>query len=465
MDIKEVVNNQREFYNKHILDDINVRIKKLKQLKKIIIENEKEINDALEADLGKSNFESYMTEVGLVLSEISYMIKHLKKFNKKKYVYTPLSQFPAISFKKPVSYGVVLIIAPWNYPFLLSIQPLVGAIASGNCVILKPSEYSVNTSNIIEKLIKKIFKEEFVTVIQGEKEVSQELLEQKFDYIFYTGSTRVGKIVMKEAANNLTPVTLELGGKSPVIVDDTSSYKLAAKRIIFGKILNAGQTCVAPDYILVDRKIKKDFVNYLKTNIKAFLGENILENSNYPKIINKKQYDRLESLIRLNENNITFGGNSNLSKLKIEPTLIELGSIKEIDKIKNNNIMEDEIFGPILPIIEYNNIDEAIEYIKNKPRPLALYLFTKSKNNEKKILTNIRFGGGCINDTIIHLANEKLGFGGIGASGMGQYHGKKSLETFSHYVSVIKKSNLIDLPIRYHSYTKLKESLLRIFLK
>ena len=456
MEIKELINKQRKFYSSNISKDLKFRIQNLKLLKSIIIKYEKEIQEALRLDLGKSETEAYMTEIGMVLDEIKYNIKHLAKWAKKKYVSTPLSQFPARSYRIPEPRGLVLIISPWNYPFLLSIQPLIGAIAAGNCVIIKPSEYSVNTSKLLKKILTEIYSEAYVTVVLGEKEVAQELLKEKFDYIFYTGSTKIGKIVMEAAAKNLTPVTLELGGKSPCIVDEKCNVELAAKRIAYGKILNSGQTCVAPDYVFVHQNVKEQFLNFLIKYLNNFLGENALNNSDYPKIINEMQFNRIISLI--DKEHVIYGGGYNRNILKIEPTIL---TIKDM----TSKVMQEEIFGPILPIIGYNNLDYIINYININPKPLALYLFTNNKKIEKRILKEVSYGGGCINDTIIHLANKRLGFGGVGNSGIGEYHGKFSFDTFSHYKSIIKKSNYIDLPVRYHPYSKMKEKLIRIFMK
>ena len=456
VEIKELINKQKKFYSSNISKDLKFRIQNLKLLRSIIIKYEKEIQEALRLDLGKSETEAYMTEIGMVLDEIKYNIKHLAKWAKKKYVSTPLSQFPARSYRIPEPRGLVLIISPWNYPFLLSIQPLIGAIAAGNCVIIKPSEYSVNTSKLLKKILTEIYSEAYVTVVLGEKEVAQELLKEKFDYIFYTGSTKIGKIVMEAAAKNLTPVTLELGGKSPCIVDEKCNVELAAKRIAYGKILNSGQTCVAPDYVFVHQNVKEQFLNCLIKYLNNFLGENALNNSDYPKIINEMQFNRIISLI--DKEHVIYGGGYNRNILKIEPTIL---TIKDM----TSKVMQEEIFGPILPIIGYNNLDYIINYININPKPLALYLFTNNKKIEKRILKEVSYGGGCINDTIIHLANKRLGFGGVGNSGIGEYHGKFSFDTFSHYKSIIKKSNHIDLPVRYHPYSKMKEKLIRIFMK
>lgn len=456
MEIESLLRKQREFYNTRITDDVNYRIKKLKKLKETIKEKEENIYEALKKDLGKSETEAYMSEIGMVLEDLSYIVRNTKKWAKKKYVSTPLAQFPATSFTKASSYGVVLIMSPWNYPFLLTMQPLVGAISAGNCAIVKPSEYSPNTSNVMKEIIEEVFEKEYVSVILGEKEVAEELLRQNTDYIFFTGSTRVGKIVMEEAAKNLTPVTLELGGKSPCIVDKNSDYKLAAKRIIFGKLLNCGQTCVAPDYVFVHKDIKNEFIDYMKKYITKFLGENPLENEEYPKMINERQFDRMVDVIE--KDDVVFGGKYDKKILKIEPTILD-------NKNMNSKAMREEIFGPILPVITYKDIKEVINHINSNPKPLALYLFTKDKKIEKLILDQVSFGGGCINDTIIHLATTKMGFGGVGYSGIGAYHGKFSFDTFSHYKSIVKKSNLIDLPMRYHPYTKLNDKLIKMFMK
>ena len=454
--IEAIINKQRTFFMSQKTKNVNFRIEQLKKLREIIKQKENEICKALELDLGKSNTESYMAEIGMVLEDLRYVIKHTKKWTKKEYHIAPLAQFPSTSFRIAEPYGLTLIISPWNYPFLLTIQPLVGAISAGNCAIIKPSEYSQYTSKIIKDIIEEVFNEEYVAVILGEKEVAEKLLENKFDYIFYTGSTRVGKIVMESAAKNLTPVTLELGGKSPCIVDKNSNVKLAAKRIIFGKLLNCGQTCVAPDYVFVQKEVKQEFINYCKEYIEKFIGSNWNENKEYPKIINKRQFDRMIELIE--KEDIAYGGNFDEKTLKIQPTLLD-------NKSFETKAMQEEIFGPILPIIEYIDLEEPIKYINENNKPLALYIFTNSKRVENRILKEVSYGGGCINDTIIHLASSKLGFGGIGYSGMGEYHGKYSFKTFSHYKSIINKSTLIDLPMRYHPFKKINDRLIRIFMR
>jgi aldehyde dehydrogenase (NAD+) len=391
----------------------------------------------------------------MVLEEISYMLKHMEGFLKAKRVRTPLAQFPSVSkiYKEP--YGNVLIIAPWNYPFLLSISPLVGAIACGNCVIIKPSNHSPATSSVIKRIIEDTFDEDYITVIEGGREANQSLLDNKFDLIFFTGSKHVGKIVMEKAAQNLTPVVLELGGKSPCIIDKTADLKIAGKRVAWGKGVNAGQTCVAPDYLLVHKDVKSDFVNELKKNIEMIFGSKAEENLEFPKIINRKHFDRLNGLIETGK--VIYGGKANEKTNQIGFTLM--------DNVGwDDPIMQEEIFGPILPIIVYEDLNEAIKLINNRPKPLALYLFTKSKEIEKKIIKEVSYGGGCINDTIIHLATSHMGFGGVGESGMGSYHGKASIDTFSHSKSVLKKSDFIDLPVRYPPYGK-KLKLLKKIMK
>lgn len=456
MDITDLVKKQKDFFQTGKTKDINFRIEALNKLQEGIKKYEAQIIKALKEDLNKSEFESYMTEIGMVLSDLSFIKKNIKKWSKEKRVLTPISQFHAKSFVKKEPYGVVLIISPWNYPFLLSIQPLLGAISVGNCTILKVPKDSVCTSKIIKEMIEDIFKEEYIAVVNGDKEISNQLLEQNLDYIFFTGGPKVGKIIMKKAAENLVPVTLELGGKSPCIIEKSADLKLAAKRIVFGKFLNSGQTCVAPDYLLVEQEIKEDFIKYLKDFIKIFYTNEPLKNEYYTKIINERHFNRLINLIRGEK--IIFGGDIDRENLKIEPTIL--------DKITlDSPIMQEEIFGPILPIITVKDISQVKEIILKGEKPLSLYLFTKNKRVEKEILNDMSFGGGCINDTIIHLATSKMPFGGVGGSGMGSYHGKYSFDTFSNDKSIVKKYNWIDLSIRYLPYSDLKMKILKIFLK
>lgn len=453
--IKDLINNQKNFFESNKTKDINFRIKNLKKLKKIVKDNEEEILNSLKVDLGKSDFEGYTSEIGMVYDEINYMIKNLKKLSKPKKVRTSIVNFKSTGYIYKEPYGRVLIMAPWNYPINLSLVPLAGAIAAGNCVVLKPSEYSINTSMLLEKLISDNFNSNYIKVILGDAKVSSEILDYKFDMIFFTGGTSIGKIVMNKASKYLTPVVLELGGKSPCIVDETAKISLAAKRIIWGKGLNAGQTCVAPDYIYVHRSIKDNLIKELIKNIEIMYG-NESENCNYtPKIINEKHYNRILNLI--DKDKIVYGGSYNTKEEKISLTILDNVNFKD-------KVMEEEIFGPIIPIITFDSLDEVIKNVNERPRPLALYLFTTSKESENEILTNISFGGGCINDTIIHLANSNLPFGGVGDSGIGSYHSSKSFDVFSHSKSILKKSNLIDIPMRYPPYNK-SLNLIRKILK
>ena len=428
----------------------------LQRLEKAIKKQEKEIQEALHLDLHKSPMESYMTEIGMTLAEITFVKKHLKSWAKDQKILTPIAQFPARSFIKSEPYGVALIMSPWNYPFLLCMDPLIGAIAAGNCCILKPSNYSPKTSAMISKLIRECFVEEYVTVVEGGREENAALLEERFDYIFFTGGVTVGKLVMEKAARHLTPVTLELGGKSPCIIEKSANVKLAAKRIVFGKFLNSGQTCVAPDYVLVQEEVLEEFLRYATLYTKKMLGEHPLNNQNYPKIINEKHYHRVLNLIEPDK--VVFGGKGNDESLQIEPTIMR-------DITANSPVMQEEIFGPILPVLSFKTLKEAERFVIDRPKPLACYLFTQNKAAEKHMLEHLSFGGGCINDTIIHLASSRLGFGGVGASGMGNYHGKFSFDTFSHKKSIVKKYNWLDLPFRYHPYTSWKEKLVRMFLR
>ena len=456
MDIKDRIMDQREFFISGKTLDTDYRIELLKSLKSGIIEMEEEISSALKKDLGKSSFESYMCEIGLVLSEINYMINHIKKFSKKERVKTPISQFKSKSYKIKSPYGLILIMSPWNYPFMLTVSPLVDAISAGNVAVVKPSAYSKYTSEIIKNLLEEYLPREVVTVALGGRDVNSYLLDLKFDYIFFTGSVDVGKLVMEKASKNLTPVTLELGGKSPCIVDDNTDLKLAAKRIVFGKYLNLGQTCVAPDYVLVNEDIKGEFIKYLKDEIISQFGKDPIGNADYGKIINEKHFVRLRSL--LENEDIVIGGYCDEDKLKIEPTILNNVTME-------SPCMKEEIFGPILPVMTFKDKKDIIDIIKINPTPLALYIFTDDETLKKHILNNVSFGGGCVNDTIIHLATEQMGFGGVGTSGMGSYHGKTGFDTFTHKKSIVEKSNFIDLPMRYQPYTKKNEKLLRKFLK
>ena len=455
-EIKQIVNLQRDFFYSGATLDINFRRNALKKLKTCIIKYKNEISAAIRNDLGKSDFESYMCETGLVLSEISYMLKHIQSFAKEKRVHTPLAQFHSRSYKKPSPYGVVLIMSPWNYPFLLTLEPLVDAIAAGNTSILKPSAYSPYTGQMIQKIITECFENNYVTVIAGGRAENTCLLNQHFDYIFFTGSQSVGKEVMKQAAAGLTPVTLELGGKSPCIVEKSANIKLTAKRIVFGKFLNCGQTCVAPDYIYCDELIKEALLSEIEKQIQLQFGTFPLKNKDYGKIINDKHFNRICGL--MDDKKIVYGGKTDKATLKIEPTVMDHITFEDA-------LMKEEIFGPLLPVLTYHSIDEAIHKINSMSHPLALYIFTSSKIIARKVTSRCGFGGGCINDTIIHLATSEMGFGGFGESGMGSYHGKDGFNTFSHIKSIVDKKNWLDLPMRYQPYKKRYKKVIHFFLR
>ena len=456
MKIEKIVERQRKFFSTDRTKELRFRLEALNRLEMSIKEHEEDINAALKKDLNKSTFESYMTEVGMTLAELSYVKKNLPFWNMKNWKLSPLAQFHADSFTVSEPYGVVLVMSPWNYPFMLCMEPLIGAIAAGNCCVLKPSAYAPTVSKVVSVVIRDAFPGKYVAVVEGGRKENTELLEQRFDYIFFTGGVTVGKMVMEKASRNLTPVTLELGGKSPCIVTRDAKLSLAAKRLVFGKFLNSGQTCVAPDYLLIDERVKEEFLAYVVYWIEKMLGKEPLDNPDYPKMINEKHYQRVLNLIKGEK--ICCGGYGNQDTLQITPTVLE-------DVSWDAPVMQEEIFGPVLPVLTFKTLDEAIEKVKEREKPLALYLFTQRKDVEEKVLRTLSFGGGCINDTIIHLATSRMGFGGVGNSGMGSYHGKKSYETFSHEKSIVKKHTWIDLPIRYMPYTKGKEMLLRLFLR
>ena len=456
-EIAFILEEQRKFFLSGETLPIKFRKQMLKKLYASVVFHKEEILSALTSDLGKSDFEGFMCEVGLSLTEISYMIKNVKKFAKEKTVVTPLAQFASRSYKKPCPYGNTLIMSPWNYPFLLSIEPLANAIAAGNTAILKPSAYSPATSKIIEKILSECFEKKFVAVVTGGRQENSALLEQKFDFVFFTGSQAVGKEVLRHTAENLTPAILELGGKSPCIIDKSAKIKLAAKRVVFGKYLNCGQTCVAPDYILCHKDIKDEFVKEVKIQIEKQYGKNPLENSDYGKIINQKHFERVSSLI--NAEKIVHGGKTNPQTQQIEPTVLD-------NVTWDDAVMQEEIFGPIMLILTYENLDQVIADLQKKQKPLALYFFSQNKNNIKAVTEKVSYGGGCINDTIIHLATSEMGFGGVGESGMGSYHGKTGFDAFSHTKSIVDKKTWMDLPMRYQPYDrKINGKLLKMFLK
>jgi aldehyde dehydrogenase (NAD+) len=446
--VKKIINKQREFFATGQTKDVNFRLEQLKKLKANIIKNYSQITAALKADLNKPEFETFFELA--VTNDIDYTIKNLKKWVKPKKVKADFTNFPSTAMIYPESLGVVLIIGPWNYPFSLVISPLIGAIAAGNCAIIKPSELAPHTSQLVTKIIGETFESNFIAVVEGGVETSQELLGQKFEHIFFTGGTKIGKIVMQEAAKNLTPVTLELGGKSPCIVDTDINIKETAKRITWGKFINAGQTCIAPDYLLVNSAVKTDLLTEMKQCIREYYGENPAESPDFARIINLNQFKRLAGLLR--EGEIIIGGETDEKTRYIAPTIIDKISLDSL-------IMEEEIFGPILPVLEYQNLNEVINIINNKPKALALYLFSKDKNKQDFILANTSSGGVCFNDTIMHVGVTDLPFGGVGDSGMGTYHGKASFDTFSHYKSVLKKGFRFDLNWRYPPYQKNLENM------
>ena len=455
-EINAIVAAQRKYFQTGATLPVSFRVDALRKLYDAVSGSEKEINDALRKDLGKGGFESYMCETGLVLEEISYMLKHVRRFAGEKRVRTPLAQFHSRSYKKPSPYGVTLIMSPWNYPFMLTLSPLVDALAAGNTAVVKPSAYSPNTSEVIRQILTKCFEPQYVSVVTGGRAENTCLLHEHFDYIFFTGSQSVGKEVMRSAADHLTPVTLELGGKSPCIVDQTANIKLAARRIVFGKYLNCGQTCVAPDYIYCHRSVRDRLIKEMQKQIRKQFGKKPLDNKDYGKIINEKHFDRILGLI--DKEKVVFGGNCDRDALRIEPTVMDNVTFSDA-------VMQEEIFGPLMPILTFDSLDEVIRNVNAMPHPLALYLFTSSKAAAKKVTARCGFGGGCINDTIIHLATTEMGFGGFGESGMGSYHGKTGFDTFTHYKSIVDKKTWPDLPMRYQPYRKIHEKMVRFFLK
>lgn len=455
-EIRQILEKQHRLFMEGATLPVSFRLSQLQKLKDGIRRYEEKLDQALEADLGKSRMESYMCEIGLTLSELTWMQKHLRSLVREKRVATPLAQFAARSFRSPSPYGTVLIMSPWNYPVLLTLEPLIDAIAAGNTVVIKPSAYAEHTSAVLKEMLKECFPSEYVAVVTGGRAENKALLEQRFDKIFFTGGKTVGREVLRHAAEYLTPVTLELGGKSPCIVDKSAKIPLAAKRIVFGKYLNCGQTCVAPDYILCDRTVYAELILALQKEITAQFGEDPLKNPDYGKIINQRHYDRIMGLI--DPDKVVCGGCGDGQSLRIAPTIMKNVTFSD-------TVMGEEIFGPVLPILTYDTLEEAINIVEEHPHPLALYLFSEDKGAQKKVLELCHFGGGCINDTIIHLATSAMPFGGVGESGMGGYHGKTGFETFSHFRSIVDKKTWMDLPIRYQRYSRMKERLLRVFLR
>jgi len=455
VDVKSIINAQREFFNTHRTKNVEFRIAMLEKLKQGITKYEKDIIDALNKDLKKSEFESYETEIGIILEEIRLHIKNTKSWSKSQKVKTPLTLFPGKSFVVSEPYGLTLILAPWNYPFQLLMAPLIGAISAGNCVALKPSEISEHTAHIIGHIMSETYDPNYIYTFIGGVDLNKQILQECYDYIFFTGGPVFGKIVMQSAARNLTPVTLELGGKSPCIVEDDANIDLSAKRITWGKYLNAGQTCIAPDYIMAQRSITKELLERIKKYIKIFYGEDPSKSPDYPRIITDNHFARLVNFLK--DGTIYFGGENNEKERYIAPTILTGVHPKKF-------IMQEEIFGPILPIIEYDHLEEAIDFVNKRPRPLAQYFFSENKEKQKIILEKTSFGGGCINDTVVHFINPYMPFGGVGSSGMGGYHGKKSFDTFTHNKSILKSSTLFDNPLKYAPY-KGKLGLLKLFVR
>ncbi|HDI1148992.1 TPA: aldehyde dehydrogenase [Staphylococcus aureus] len=455
--IEQKFYDSKAFFNTQQTKDISFRKDQLKKLSKAIKSYESDILEALYTDLGKNKVEAYATEIGITLKSIKNARKELKNWTKTKNVDTPLYLFPTKSYIKKEPYGTVLIIAPFNYPFQLVFEPLIGAIAAGNTAIIKPSELTPNVARVIKRLINETFDANYIEVIEGGIEETQTLIHLPFDYVFFTGSENVGKIVYQAASENLVPVTLEMGGKSPVIVDETANIKVASERICFGKFTNAGQTCVAPDYILVHESVKDDLITALSKTLREFYGQNIQQSPDYGRIVNLKHYHRLTSLLNSEQMNIVFGSHSDEDERYIEPTLLD-------HVTSDSAIMQEEIFGPILPILTYQSLDEAIAFIHQRPKPLSLYLFSEDENATQRVINDLSFGGGAINDTLMHLANPKLPFGGVGASGMGRYHGKYSFDTFTHEKSYIFKSTRLESGVHLPPY-KGKFKYIKAFFK
>ena len=453
--ITDIIKNQRAFFKTQQTKDVSYRLKVLKALKLEIESNEQAIFDALNKDFNKSEFESFISEVGLVLSELNLVIKHLKNWSKPKRVRASFLTFPSKDFIYKAPYGTVLIIAPWNYPFLLALEPLIMAIAAGNTVVLKPSELTENTSKLLTQIIKKVFPENLAISVEGGVEIATDLLNQKWDFIFFTGSTKVGKIVAKAAAKHLTPVVLELGGKSPCIIDDSVDLKLVARRLVWGKFFNGGQTCIAPDYIIVKSALKTQLIDVLKTEIMRQYGSEPKKSPDFPRIVNKRNTLRLAELLQ--DTHVIFGGDIVEDECYIAPTLVDEPSL-------NSPLMQEEIFGPILAILVYNTDEDIENIIWNSDTPLALYVFSNKKSFIEKIINKFSFGGGVVNDLLIHFGNDRLPFGGVGTSGMGKYHGKHGFDCFSHDTSIMKRGNWIDPSFRYPPY-KGKVSLLKTIFK
>ncbi|MFI8709082.1 aldehyde dehydrogenase [Bacillus sp. NPDC077411] len=454
--MQQLIQDHKQFFHHDHTRSLQFRLEQLEKLKNAIRKYENQVLNALYQDLHKSEFEAYAAEVGFAFNSINFIMKYLKQWMKPQKVKTPIHFAPSKSYIIKEPYGTVLIVGPFNYPFQSIMEPLIGAIAAGNCVVLKPSENAPNVSAVINKIISETFDKQYIRVIEGDKETTSLLIHAPFDHIFFTGSVQVGKIVMEAAAKNLVPVTLELGGKGPAIVDETANLDIAAKRIVWGKFINAGQSCIAPDYVIAHKSVKVQLISKMKEVITSFYGSDVSKSNDYGRIVNEGQFDRLISILEQDQNHIIFGGKSSRSHLYIEPTLLEA-------KSWDDAAMKEEIFGPILPIMEYSDLDEVIHMINNHPKPLALYVFTENKNVEKQVLGRVSFGGGCVNDTMSHMANLHLPFGGVGSAGFGAYHGKHSFDAFTHHKSILKKSSRIDLGLVFPPYRDKIKILRKIF--
>jgi len=456
MDIPKIVNQQKKFFNSNSTKQVSLRIETLKKLKNLLKENEQELYTAIYTDFKKSEFETYLTELSLIYNELNDAIRNLKKWSKQKRVRTNLANFPAKSYIIPEPLGTVLVISAWNYPYQIALIPAISALAAGNTVVIKPSEIPNNTSIILAKIINSNFDSNYLTVIEGGVKTTTELLKEKWDKIFFTGSSKVGKIIYKAAAENLTPVTLELGGKSPTFVLADCNIKITAKRIVWAKFLNAGQTCIAPDYLLVEGKIKEQLLLALKKEIENAYQNNKEVKENYVQIVNEQNFNRLEQLIPTEK--IYHGGETNRENRSIAPTLLHNINF-------DDSIMQDEIFGPILPVISFNNLEDVITKIKEREKPLSLYVYSKNKKTIKKILHEISFGGGGINESLVHYSNPNLPFGGVGASGIGNYHAKAGFDTFTHYKSILHKTSWLEPNIKYTPFTEIKMRILKFILE
>lgn len=453
--IAKLVERQRSYFMSHATMDVASRRAALARLRAAVQAHEADIARALHEDLGKSADEGYMCETGLSLSEIRYQERHVSRWVRPRLRATDLANAVATSRVERVPYGVTLIMAPWNYPFLLTLEPLAGALAAGNTVVVKPSAYAPASSAVLRQICEEAFEPELVSVVEGGRAENEALLDQRWDNIFFTGSVAVGRLVMARAAEHLTPVTLELGGKSPCIVERSANLRVAARRIAFGKWLNVGQTCVAPDYVLVDRSIKDELIGLIREETRKMYGADALANPSYGKMVNRKHFDRVTCLI--DPAKVVMGGRANEQTLRIEPTIMD-GVTPE------DAVMSEEIFGPVLPVIAYDHLEETLRFVEERPTPLALYLFTADRALARRVMRDVPFGGGCVNDTIMHLATSHMGFGGMGASGMGSYHGRKSFETFSHEKSVVDKATWFDAPFRYQPHANWKRFFVRKFV-